>query len=289
MKKRFSFFVLFFAVFVPAAFAAAAPAEISHPNRDEAARLDEASCADGFSFVVVGDSHASRDVFPALVNAARMMKPDFAVSVGDFTNNGLEEEYRLFVDQISGAGVPWFAVPGNHEYRDPNGHTSPDGQKRFERIFGNSDFAFEHCGWRFVGLDIVAYDMLTPTQLKKLERVLDGGGGRAAVFMHYPPAVIPHWEDGYWKANAPEFMKLLEDSGARFFFAGHIHVFDWVRRGPTTYIVTAGGGGGNDTERTPDLLNAPDAGGFYHFIYVTVNGDEADWFVVRLEEPRSGK
>jgi 3',5'-cyclic AMP phosphodiesterase CpdA len=281
MKKHLMVFAaLMFAVAVSFhAFAA----DLSHPNRDEMKKLDETSCADGFSFAVIGDSHVSRNVFPRIIDQIKETKPDFVVSVGDFTNNGLPEEYEEFVNRITGAGVPWFAVPGNHEYRDPSGHTSSDGNKRFEKIFGDSDFMFEHCGWRFVALDVVAFDMIRPDQLKKLKRALDGSEGRAAVFMHYPPGIMPHWEEGFWKANAPEFMKILEENKVRFFFSGHIHVFDWQQVGPTTYIVTGGGSEGVDSERTPDTLNAPDAGAFPHYILVSVDGDEASYKVIRMD------
>ena len=129
----------------------------------------------------------------------------------------------------------------------------------------------------------MAYDGLLPGQLGKLKKTLEGSGGRAAVFMHYPPAVIPHWEEGYWSASAPGFMKMLEDYGVRYFFSGHIHVYDRLRIGPTSYIVTGGGGDGYDSQIKPDELNSPDGGGFPHFVYVAVTGDEASDAVVRLE------
>lgn len=252
-----------------------------HPNRDEIKKLDESGCDGGFSFVVMGDSHVSRNKFEKIIELVDEMKPDFAFTVGDFTNDGLPEEYEIFVGQITTADVPWFTVPGNHEYRTPEGRTSAKGKKRYEKIFGKSDFYFDHCGWRFVGLDVVTYDMLLPNQIKKLEKLLRGREGRAAVFMHYPPGVIKNWEEGFWTNNAERFMDILEAHKVRYFFSGHIHVYDTVDIGPTTYIVTAGAGENQDTRRTPDTLNSPDAGAFHHFVLVEVKGDEATHKVVR--------
>lgn len=277
MIKRWCFvaLILFFISCVATA------AELSHPNKAEAARLDEASCADGFSFAVMADSHTG-DVFADITTLVGAMRPDFAVSVGDITDNGLDSEYALFLDRINAAGVPWFAAPGNHEYRSPEGHTSPDGPKRFKKIFGKQDFVFDHCGWRFILIDVVALDMLLPGQIAWLERALKGHEGRAAVFMHYPPAIIEGWEEGYWKSNGEAFLGLLKKFNVRYFFAGHIHIYDRLERDGTVFIVTGGSGGGLDSDRPADKLHTPDGGAFHHFIYVIVNnGNTAIEAVVR--------
>jgi 3',5'-cyclic AMP phosphodiesterase CpdA len=260
-------------------------AELSHPNKAEAAKLDETSCADGFSFTVMADNQGSTSVFEFLVSLVREMKPDFAISVGDITSNGFPEEYAMYLSQIQQAGVPWFAAPGNHEYRSPEGHTTLDGRKRFEEIFGNSDFLFDHCGWRFIGLDVVAFDMLRNEQIVKLEKALKGHEGRAVVFMHYPPAIIQNWEEGFWKANADKFLALLDQYQVRYFFAGHIHLYDRTRIGPTDFIITGGSGGGLDVSVPPEKYNSPDGGAFYHFIYVKVDGDKATAALVRPDIP----
>jgi 3',5'-cyclic AMP phosphodiesterase CpdA len=265
--------------------ACARAADLSHPNRAEAGKLDPASCADGFSFAVMGDNQGSRKVFDFLTGLVREMKPDFAVSVGDITSNGFPSEYEMYLSQIAGAGVPWFAVPGNHEYRSAEGHTSLEGRKRFESIFGNSDFLFDHCGWRFIGLDVVAFDMLKNEQIAKLEKALKGFEGRAVVFMHYPPAVLPNWEEGYWKANADKFLALLEQYRVRYFFAGHIHIHDRLRIGPTDFIITGGAGGGLDRDIPAEQYNSPRGGAFYHFMLVKVDGDKATDILIRPDIP----
>ena len=200
--------------------------------------------------------------------------------MGDFTNDGKYSEYAQFLGQIERVGIPWFTVPGNHEYRSPQGHTSTKGKKRYKAVFGKPDFFFDYCGWRFIGLDVVAYDQLLPAQLNNVEKAVKGRDGKVAVFMHYPPAVIQHWEEGYWKSTAGRFMKILEENGVRLFFSGHIHIHDRLDLGPTTYIVTGGGGGSLD-KKTPDQLHSKDGGGFYHFMHVEVNGMNAEAIVVR--------
>ncbi|HOO56887.1 MAG TPA: metallophosphoesterase [bacterium] len=258
---------------------------LTHFIRDEVKKLDESTCGDGFSFAFMADSHQSTTVFENFIDVIDEMKPDFVVSSGDFTNDGKPEEYNQFITQVTRIDVPWFTVPGNHEYRSPQGHTSPDGAKRYKRVFGTNDFLFDHCGWRFIGLDVVAYDMLLPSQLNRLEKALKGHEDHSVVFMHYPPKIIDHWEEGIFNSNAGWFMKLLEQYRVRYFFSGHIHVHDKVQIGPTTYIVTGGSGGGLDRGTTADKLNSPDAGPYYHFIYVRVKNDRAMDMVIRPNLP----
>jgi len=39
--------------------------------------------------------------------------------------------------------------------------------------------------------------------------------GRSAVFMHYPPAIVEKWEDGIFRSSAAQYMRILEEKGAR--------------------------------------------------------------------------
>lgn len=277
--SRFAVAVVFAVCVVAGSLARAA--EVSHPNKDEIKRIGEASCAAGFSFAVIGDSHNSDTVFKDIVGRIDELNPDFAVSVGDFTNNGKPAEYVQFLSMIKLTAVPWLTAPGNHEYRNEQGHTSVDGPKRFKSIFGPTDFFFDHCGWRFIVLDVPAMDMLMPQQLKKLGQLLAGHEGRAAVFMHYPPSIITHWQEGIYKSGAADFMKLMEKYKVPLAFFGHIHVYDHIRIGPTEYVITGGGGGGMDTESAEEGLNAKDGGAFHHFLLVRVKGGEANYSVVR--------
>jgi len=244
----------------------------SHPLRDEVEKLDDASCPGGFSFAVMADSHNSAATMERIIDKLLELKPGFAVTAGDFTRDGKPEEYEQFLSLIPRAGIPWFTAPGNHEYRTPDGHTSPDGPKRYEKIFGRRDLFFDHCGWRFVILDAVAYDTLLPAQLKKLESALEGREGRSAVFMHYPPSIIEHWEDGIFKSSAERFMRILETRAVPYFFSGHIHIHDEKIIGPTTYIITGGAGDGlMDDYIPPENFNSPSGGAFHHFILVTID------------------
>lgn len=255
-----------------------------HFNSDEIAKISVASCDEGFSFVVTSDSHLSDTVFERIIDQVNETMPAFAISTGDFTNNGQPWEYERYVGQIQRSKVPWFAVPGNHEYRSPDGHTTVDGPKRFAKVFGKQDFFFDICGWRFIALDVVKLDTLLPAQLNKLEKALQSNPDKAVVFMHYPPSIIPKWEEGIFRTTAERYMEILKENKVRYSFAGHIHVYDHVKIGDTTYVVTGGAGGGLDNDYTPEALNADDAGLFHHYTLVEIKCDGTSSFrPVRIE------
>lgn len=249
-----------------------------HLNAMEIEKLNTTNCESGFSFIVTSDSHQSETVFERIIDQVNETMPSFAITTGDFTNNGRPEEYAQFIKQIERSKVPWFTVPGNHEYRSPEGHTTVDGPKRFAKIFGKQDYFFDLCGWRFIALDVVKLDTLLPGQLNKLEKALKPTDGKAVVFMHYPPMIIPKWEEGIFKTTATRYMEILAENRVRYSFAGHIHVYDNIKIGETTYIVTGGAGGGLDKDYTPEKLNSDDAGPFYHYTLVEIHSDGSSAF-----------
>lgn len=44
---------------------------------------------------------------------------DAVVMTGDLTDHGDAESYRLLRRQVERLGLPWFAIPGNHDLREP--------------------------------------------------------------------------------------------------------------------------------------------------------------------------
>jgi 3',5'-cyclic AMP phosphodiesterase CpdA len=58
------------------------------------------------------------------------LKPDIVVATGDFTENGLLNEYNAVAEQLSKlSNFPLIAVPGNHDYRST-------GYLIYKKIFG---------------------------------------------------------------------------------------------------------------------------------------------------------
>lgn len=286
---RLSFILIFATAILISSLAIRASSEepdITYKMSSVIETLQERPCDGNFSLAVFGDSHLSQDVFEFMLNLSSKMNPSFIISVGDFTENGQEEEYKKFISQISKVDIPFFVVPGNHEYRTGSGGTSLKGIKRYERIFGRGDYYFDYCGWRFVGLDVCPMDLVTNAQLKWLKEVLEGKEGRAFVFAHYPPGIVEGWEY-YFKTNVDKLMEIIKRYKVRYYFSGHFHIYDKRIIGPTTYIIAGSSGGGilKEGEKPEYKYCDPYGGSFYCFIYVMISGDKAIDILVKPAIP----
>ena len=59
------------------------------------------------------------DVFGTAVRALKFWEPDFVFTLGDITAHGNLNAAEHFVKKMDETGLPWAAVPGNAELRDP--------------------------------------------------------------------------------------------------------------------------------------------------------------------------
>lgn len=115
------------------------------PTRSDAAH-------DPFRFVQVNDLH-SFDAkclpwFEKVTAKIREQKPEFVLVVGDLANDGSEKQLGGLKDALNTLGVPFHAVPGNHDY------TAKSDRKSYDALFPNKlNYAFTHAGWQFVGVD----------------------------------------------------------------------------------------------------------------------------------------
>lgn len=251
---------------------------LSYPINKEIEKIAKKPCKGSFSFAVMSDNHRS-NAYEFLLNFAKKLNVDFILNCGDFTSDGKDEEYNIVFSQVRKIGIPHFFAPGNHEYRTPEGGTSLASRRKYKKIFGCYDYYFDFCGWRFIGMENVALDLLTDTQLESLKQTLKGKETKTVIFMHYPPATIEKWEGSYFKTNSDKFLQILDEYKVRYAFFGHFHQYDRVVKGNTTYVLCPNACGGSDEERI--ILNDNASGGYYGLIYVTVDGDNVIDFLIK--------
>ncbi|MCU4162345.1 metallophosphoesterase [Acidiphilium sp. AL] len=124
--------------------------------------------------------------------AALRPVPDLLVISGDLTENGLEEEYRNFVQLIERyARMPVYLIPGNHDRR-----------AEFRKIIGHLpgvcdhpdfiQYAVEDFPVRLVMLDTVvpghAYGAMDGGRMGFLDRTLAAAPNRSTmIVLHHPP------------------------------------------------------------------------------------------------------
>ena len=235
-------------------------------------RLPPRPTAGTFAFGVVGDAEPGRfawervfnpgaDAFVRQWNALQSRGPDFVLQLGDFVSEGDPDHYRAHLRALSGnLSRPIFHTVGNHDRSRPNGAAD---KRCFEAVFGQGDYFFDHSGWRFVSLDS-SDRAVTGPQLAWLEAVLSVPGPKV-VFTHVPPAYLGGLDSltepasvdaaadpghsylydfftNYFVEGSEEFRRIVESSGVKAVYMGHIHAFWAAESNGVRYVISGGGG-----------------------------------------------
>jgi 3',5'-cyclic AMP phosphodiesterase CpdA len=188
---------------------------------------------------------------------------DFAINTGDFVNTGTEEEYLDYLELIRSLKFPTINVLGNHDLPVDSYDTT-----LFKKHFGPDIFYFDYRNARFIILNNSAHEF-GDGQREWLDKTLSEAGDRLKfVFMHIPtfnPSRRRHYLIK-WDEDYKPFEKIIQRHKVDILFTGHIHFFhDSIYQGVRT-IITGGAGA--------PLYEAPERGGFYHWVKVQVNGKD---------------
>ena len=228
-----------------------------------------------FSFAVVGDCQPPARRMPysqvthAIMRELRLLRPTFALYSGDRilgfgeTLQEMRNGYDRFRALADSAGVPFYAVPGNHECQ-----SNPAAIELLESFGHPSYGSFDVGRYHFVGLnteELCVEGRVTGEQLAWLEGDLaeheDAAG--TFVFMHRP---LFSWFRGDLESEEAERLKdLFSRHSVRAVFAGHDHFYAEEERESVRYFTVGGGGGA--------LYAQPPRGGYSHYLFVHV-GDE---------------
>ncbi|MEW6554483.1 MAG: metallophosphoesterase [Actinomycetota bacterium] len=225
-----------------------------------------------FSFLVCGDTHARTDLLEEIVSQAR--EGEFLVIVGDISTGRGLAEMQAMKDYLDGTGLSYHVIPGDNDM--------PGGDKAvFEAVFGPDHYAIDFQDAHLVFLNDAVRGVGCPDeQLAWLRDDLSGLEGERLLvgFAHVPPgAPVDMGKDGFQEEeteSAGEMLDILRQAGAAALYCGHIHAYMLYGSGPPRVVVS--GGGGAD----PHL--SEQAGGFHHFLRVTVKGSEVTEEVIPL-------
>jgi 3',5'-cyclic AMP phosphodiesterase CpdA len=117
---------------------------------------------------------------------------DAVVATGDLTDHGEPEAYALFREALAPLGCPVYAIPGNHDRREPMRRAlAPDG---LIAAAGSLDFAADVGGLTLIGLDTLVegqpHGAVSAEQCAWLDSRLAQAGDRPVIlFLHHPPFV----------------------------------------------------------------------------------------------------
>jgi 3',5'-cyclic AMP phosphodiesterase CpdA len=196
--------------------------------------------AEPFRFIVVNDTHHENERSAAfLARTIETMRagpaPDFCLHLGDLSHHGTEQELAAVKDMFARLGVPFWPVPGNHDYL-----TQTD-RSGYDKVFPERlNYWFEHKGWLFVGLDTTdgvraEKTTIQPATLHWVREQLPRWDKQTpmVLFTHFPlgPNRLRQRP-----LNAEELLALFQDHNLRIVFSGHHHAFTQVDRGRTKFL-----------------------------------------------------
>jgi len=236
--------------------------------------LSQEPQAASFNFVVLGDSRwwepiIQPDTFREIVREADLLRPAFIVHLGDYVHGYtfdlemLNRQWDEFEKVIRSARAPLFPLVGNHEV------TAPSHEEVFKQRVGRLYYSFDFANSHFICLDSeeVGFGSIGPEQMEWLSTDLRNTHAQHVfIFVHQPlwhdPAV---WDPVH---------RLLACHNVRAVFSGHRHGFEaFPARDGIRYFTCAGAGSG--------FTRAPEEGGFHHFLWVSVRGNEIHYALLK--------
>jgi 3',5'-cyclic AMP phosphodiesterase CpdA len=172
--------------------------------------------------------------------------PDMLIHGGDISFNGpvAPLDLAFAVKQIAGLGLPWRAIPGNHDigeapdYARLNQPINRERMDAWRRHVGDQWWSCDVPHWRLVGVDTALMGSKLPEEAEQvafLQEALAGRGKRRAmVFAHMPPFERDHLSPANPTSYIPiearaMFLDICADAGVKVIACGHKHVYRKVR------------------------------------------------------------
>lgn len=190
-----------------------------------------------FRFVALNDTHFHTDRCPTWFERVRTSilahdpKPELCLVAGDLAEHGTTAELGAMREILHSLRMDFRVVIGNHDYGSANDRSA------WDILFPDSlNYAFEHQGWQFLGLDSTQGTDWQKTKIPSTTLAwLDSNlrklkpDSPLVVFTHFPlgPMVT------YRPQNADEMLDRLKPFNLVAVFDGHFHGFTERQLGPT--------------------------------------------------------
>jgi tetratricopeptide (TPR) repeat protein len=240
------------------------------------------------TFVVMGDNRPGfiqekqPYIFHKLVREILRLRPGAVFSTGDMVlgsedaavMNRMADDFKEVIAKFG--DIPFYTIPGNHDLHDKD---------LYVKQFGSTYFSVDRNNCHFIMLSSEEPGELSRIAGAQFEWLLaDLEKSRTAdhrfVLVHRPMyPKIAHIGDSMDKypAERDSLAALFRKYSVDMVFAGHTHIYNFSVVDGISQIITGGSG-------APLYASSPIDGGFYHFIYVVVNGNDVDYRTVRVED-----
>jgi len=156
-------------------------------------------------------------------------RPDCVLVTGDLADCGLDEEYALVRELFARLPMPVYAVPGNHDRREPFRLAFRD--RGFLPETGFLNFAVICGSVRIIGLDSLvvgeSHGELAPETIAFLEQALAAAPeAPTLVMLHHPPfdTGIGHMDRTKLRMGVTELERIVTaNPQVRRLLCGHVH------------------------------------------------------------------
>ncbi len=176
-----------------------------------------------FTFAHVTDTHVggatgADDLRRTVEDIKAIGIVDFVLVTGDVTEFGSHAELEEARGILEGLGIPWYAVPGNHDSK-----WSESGCNDFVRLFGAESFSFEKGGILFAGTASGPNMRMAPALVPR-EQILWLDSLLTAMKDTAQPVVfVNHYPLDASMSNSGKLLRLLEKRNVRVSLMGHGH------------------------------------------------------------------
>jgi predicted phosphodiesterase len=234
-----------------------------------------------FQFALIGDSRDGEEVYVRLTARALERQPHFFIHLGDMISHPEKKEWQKFFEISKPIDVPFFPVVGNHEIF-ANGRGEKLYHEQFDLPGEKTYYAFRAGGILFVILDSeTGKGRIVNEQLSWLEETLSSSEERMKLVFIHRPLFLP--ADSLKRGRAMDKYPLERDhlhrlflkAGVKAVFEGDDHRYDRTEKDGILYLITGGGGA--------PLASFKKRGGFFHYVWISVQQEKVEGEVVDLE------
>ena len=228
--------------------------------------LDVNNDSENFQFAIVTDRTGGHrpGVFPVAIEKLNLLQPEFVMSVGDLIEGYTEDEQRIdteweeFTGFIADLTMPFFYVPGNHDY------INEVMARKWKERFGKDYYSFVYKDVLFLCLNSeermrgAGKGYIDDPQLTFIRETLEKHEDVTwtLVFLHQP--LWDQQNNGKW-AEVEELLSNRKHT----VYAGHRHRYVKYDRNNSNYYILATTGGGSG-------LRGPRFGEFDHVVWITM-------------------
>ena len=254
------------------------PAHAQAVNEALAVLEQEQFAGDRFSFCVLGDNQVPSglsEIFVQGIKEMNLLDSSFIIEVGDLIPGvagdtaGIHREWDTFLGATSASRVPFIPVVGNHDVEG-----GWDYLHIYKQRIGPLAFSFDYGNSHFLCLSTEEFGQrgnIGPAQLRWLKEDIAAHqkATNIFVFMHQPI-----WVEAYRTDWLADVHPLLKTYPVKAVFAADQHLYRKDMVDDIPCFITGGAGA--------------EGSGFYHFLHVSVKGDEVKIAVVKIGNIQSG-